>query len=249
MLCAPWCLGVTRVFKRGVRSIKMRASSAKAYLLKEPPDLSMPIAKVHEVIRQYNVREGVLTGRAEQSSRQAHACVNEFKRTKNPVAKQGAIQHLRSKNIQERHAMQLRQRRGVLETHLHTLEEAGMQGNTVRALRTSSAALKSYGRSVNLDQVDALLNHLEDAADINTDFSDTFDNRDESWGSADIEEELEAMMSSDAEPFETDEPWIASGDQAARAPDASQAVVLQHKGSSIDNGSNNERASLMAHME
>lgn len=53
----------------------------------------------------------------------------------------------------ERHAAVIRQRRAVLHNHVLALEDAGMDGSTAQALRSSNTALKKYGRSFSTQNV------------------------------------------------------------------------------------------------
>ena len=47
----------------------------------------------------------------------------------------------------------IRQRRAVLQSHVLALEEAGIDGSTAEALRSSNDALKAYGRSISVAKV------------------------------------------------------------------------------------------------
>ena len=112
---------VRAIGKYGRRKLK----GAKAYLMRETPDLTEPIAELHTVMRQYNSRIDELERRKQRSQADACACGVEYRRSKNPSSRAAAMQHLRNKAMMTKHAASLRQRLGVLNTHLMTMEEAG----------------------------------------------------------------------------------------------------------------------------
>jgi len=142
-----WCRGGQMLVHATAKFARRKLSSAKAYLMREAPDLTEPIAELHTVMRQYNSRIDELERRKQRSHADAHACMVDYKRNKNPATRASAMQHLRTKSMTTKHAASLRQRLGVLSTHMMTMEEAGMQSSTVAALQTTSRALKLYGRA------------------------------------------------------------------------------------------------------
>ena len=119
-------------------------------------------------------------------------------------------------------------------------------GSTVSALRSSAAALKQYGRSMDIDRLNGLMSRLEDASDMAVDVHDAFDvniapDVDESM----LEEELMAMEQDEPAAGSESVPVAAAQSTPAAAPVSApapnQTLVEQ-------SDSEAERAALLENM-
>lgn len=122
---------------------------------------------MQEVISQFEARERVLTSRSRELRARAIELGREYTRTKSASTKSAAMTALRDEKIQLAHAAKLSQRRIVLQKEVLVMEEAAMQTSTVKALTHCASALRQHGRSVEVGKVDALLDRLDDAEDVN----------------------------------------------------------------------------------
>ena len=272
---------------RGYASDKL--GRAINYMLRTPPDMrcvpaaalraprfktrhhSKPIREMQDVIAQFEARERVLVTRAREMRARALEMSREYGRTKNASTKSATLNVLRDEKIQLAHAAKLAQRRMVLQKEVLVMEEAAMQTSTVKALTSCASALRQHGRSVEVGKVDALLDRLDDADDVNagvcsifltcgattdtqpTEINDAFDVRGLGDAIDDdaLANEFESMVSGGDD--DAGMPEFADAPSAVSAPSATQRVVhmngVSGRAGQEDGAANDERAALLAAMQ
>jgi len=160
-----------------------------------------PSANLNDSIQQLRGAVTALDKREVHMEKKIQVCLNNAKEKSKKRDKKGALYELKKKKQLENQLNSIQGKKLNLETQIMALEDAHLNKETLKAMKTSSQAMKATVKESDLDKADELMEDLNENMDMINEMNEAMS---QPIGNMMDDDELEAELA-ELEELEADE--------------------------------------------